>query len=207
MILNKDWQQCQTHVFWGEIAPAEHVVQIYETQEVFLDTLVDFVGNGVNAGESVIVIATKEHLEALQERLSAHTLKVHSLISEMQYIPLEADETLSKFMVNGSPDEDRFIEVISDVLNNARKKNRQVRAFGEMVALLWADGNHAATVALEHMWNRFIERECFCLFCAYPKSGFTQDARTALRKICGSHSKLISGEVHHRNKLSYQEIA
>jgi hypothetical protein len=207
MVLNQDWQQCQTHIFWGEVAPNDHVVQIYETEEVFLNTLVDFIGNGVNAGDSVIVIATKEHLQALYERLSAYTLKVHSLISEGQYIPLDAAETLSKFMVDGYPDEQRFNEVVSGVLVKARNKNRQVRAFGEMVALLWAERNYSATVALEHMWNRFCARESFCLFCAYPKSGFTQDARTSLRKICGTHSKIISGEGHQRNKLSYQEIA
>ena len=86
MVLKKGWLECQTQDFWGEIAPSDHVLQIYENTEVFLDTLVDFVGNGINAGDSVIVIATREHLQAVNEKLAAHTLKVQSLISEGQYI-------------------------------------------------------------------------------------------------------------------------
>lgn len=30
------WQIAETSVFWGEIAPTEHVVQIYENDESFL---------------------------------------------------------------------------------------------------------------------------------------------------------------------------
>ena len=30
---------------------------------------------------------------------------------------------------------------------------RASSAFGEMVALLWAEGNHAAAIRLEELWN------------------------------------------------------
>jgi hypothetical protein len=207
MVLDKDWQECQTQAFWGEIAPADHVLQIYDNTEVFLDTLVDFVGNGINAGDSVIVIATKEHLQAVHQKLSAHTLKMQSLISEGQYIPLDAKECLAKFMVNGWPDELLFRELVSGVMLKARQKNRQVRAFGEMVALLWEQGECEATVALEKMWNSFCANQAFCLFCAYPKSGFAGDPFTSVHDICCAHSKVISGDNHRRNKLSYQTLS
>lgn len=207
MVSDKDWLECQTHNFWGEIAPAEHVLQIYENTEVFLNTLVDFVGNGINAGDSVIVIATKEHLQAIHEKLAAHALKMQSLISEGKYIPMDANESLARFMVNGWPDDQLFEEFVSGVMTKARHKNRQVRAFGEMVALLCEQGNYGATVALEHMWNSFCARETFCLFCAYPKSCFAGDPDESLQDIFCSHSKLISGENHRRNKLSYQTLA
>lgn len=31
----KDWEKTNMQVFWGEIAPCDHVVQIYENDEVF----------------------------------------------------------------------------------------------------------------------------------------------------------------------------
>jgi hypothetical protein len=65
-----------------------------------------------------------------------------------------------------------------------------------MVAILWAKGQVGATVRLEQLWNKFCQRESFCLFCAYPQSGFTQDASESLGHICSAHSKVIaSGEV------------
>src|SRR6202022_722238 len=103
-----DWHQSRTDIFWGEIAPCDHVVQIYENDGVFLDALAGFTGCGINAGECVIVIATQAHLNSLEKRLKSFGIHVNSLIEDDRYIPLNAEETLSKFMVNGWPDETLF---------------------------------------------------------------------------------------------------
>jgi NAD(P)H-hydrate repair Nnr-like enzyme with NAD(P)H-hydrate epimerase domain len=52
----------KSEIFWGEIAPCDHVLQIYEDDDIFLDALTGFVGGGINAGDAVIVIATATHL-------------------------------------------------------------------------------------------------------------------------------------------------
>jgi hypothetical protein len=201
-----DWQRSKTQVFWGEIAPCDHVVQIYENDEVFIDMLAGFVADGINADNSVIVIATGNHLNAVEARLWSLGLHVDKLIAGDQYIPLDAKETLSQFMVDGWPDEDRFVSVVSRLIVRARKNNRQVRAFGEMVAILWAQGHNGATVQLEHLWNRFCEKETFCLFCAYPKSGFTQDANDSLMHICGTHTKIITNSEVSLTEILYQDV-
>jgi hypothetical protein len=197
--LPSDWSQTTSLAFWGEIAPCEHVVQIYENDEVFLDLLHGFVNGGVNVGECVIVIATSAHLTALNKRLEDSGHDVTDLVTRSAYMPLDADETLSKFMVNNWPDENLFNHVISEVIEKARDKGRKVRAFGEMVAILWANGKVGATVRLEHLWNKFCENEAFCLFCAYPKSGFTQDASESVVHICGAHSKMVAGVGNGKN--------
>ncbi len=43
-INNNDWTVASEQIFWGEIAPCDHVVQIYENDEAFLDMLKGFVG-------------------------------------------------------------------------------------------------------------------------------------------------------------------
>src|SRR5678815_2022238 len=58
-----------TEVFWGEIAPCEHLLQIYPDDDGFIATLTDFVTAGLTAGEGVIVLGTSEHLHALEDRL------------------------------------------------------------------------------------------------------------------------------------------
>ena len=47
---------------------------------------------------------------------------------------------------------------------------RRLRAFGEMVALLAADGMADAAVRLEELWNRLAATHHFSLLCAYPTS-------------------------------------
>lgn len=203
-LANSNWNRTETDIFWGEIAPCDHVVQIYENDNVFLDALAGFVGGGINAGECVIVIATVAHLDALENRLTSFGIKVDTLINDDRYIPLNAEETLAKFMVNGWPDEDLFMKTVSDLMNRAGCRNRRVRAFGEMVAILWAQGNSGATVNLEHLWNKFCAKQSFSLFCAYPKSGFTQDINESILSICGCHSKMIDGSQPSLTQVLYK---
>lgn len=202
---NNGWEKSSLQVFWGEIAPCDHVVQIYENDKVFLDSLEGFVGSGIMEGESVIIIATAEHLLALEERLRKQGFDLKDLIAAERYFGLEAKETLEKFMVNGWPDEKLFFQCIPSLINRAQKNNRKVRAFGEMVALLWQQGLNGATVQLENLWNKLHKNADFTLFCAYPKVGFTQDINTSIDIICSTHSKIIEGspkpstEIHYKN--------
>lgn len=202
-----DWKKTPGNVFWAEIAPCDHVVQIYESDDMFLDTLFYFIEGGINSDECVIVIATAPHLASLNTRLEQHGYDVSDITNRNLYIPLDAELTLSKFMVNDWPDETLFMDLVSDLINIAKKENRQVRAFGEMVAVLWAKGQVGATVRLEHLWNKFCETEAFCLFCAYPQSGFTQDASDSLLHICSAHSKMVAtGKERGMNDIYYKPV-
>ncbi len=201
----EEWKQSNTQVFWGEIAPCNHLVQIYESDEVVLAALEGFVISGFETGESVVIIATQEHLEALQKRLVSKKINLEGFIKNNQYIPLNATSMLAMFMVNNWPDEGLFTETVRSLVSKARgSSNRPVRAYGEMVALLWAQGHNGATVQLEHLWNKFCATEIFCLFCAYLKSGFTQDVDVSIQHICSSHSKMIAGDVLSSTEVFYK---
>lgn len=186
-----DLQGNTSEVFWGEISPCEHMVQIYQEDKAFLDALEGFVAGGVRGGEGVVVIATPAHLRSLEERLSAANVDVQLATLEDRYIALSAERTLASFMIDGWPDEYLFERVVTDLLRRAGKGGRSVRAFGEMVALLWADGHNGATVRLEHLWHRMCQERGFSLFCAYPRIGFTQDAESSIKEICAAHSKVV----------------
>lgn len=183
--------------FWGEVSPTDHLVQIYEHEASFLAALQGFVVEGVRAGDGVVVIATAIHRDALDERLALLGCDVESLRQSGQYIVLDAQETLDRFMVAGWPDEARFGATIAGLLERASAGHtRPVRAFGEMVALLWAQGHCGATVRLEHLWHRICESERLALLCAYPRSGFTTDVAASIRQICDAHSHVVE-----RNRL------
>jgi len=177
--------------FWGEIAPCEHLLQIYTGDDIFLDSLEGFVGGGIQKGDGVIVIATPAHLNALNQKLTARGFNLQTARERDQYIPLDTEECLARFMVKGWPDDKLFEQFIGELLARAGKNARRVRAFGEMVAVLWAAGRAGATHRLEELWQELCQKEGLSLFCAYPKSGFPQDADTSIREICAAHSKMI----------------
>jgi hypothetical protein len=94
-------------------------------------------------------------------------------------------------MVNGWPDGRRFSSLITGVLKRASENGRKVRAFGEMVALMWAKGQCGATVRLEQIRAHLCQRESLPLFCAYPMGGFTEDASESIARVCATHSKIL----------------
>lgn len=175
----------------GKNVSCGHVVQFYNDDTAFLDSLSGFIAEGLNAGESVIIIATASHRVSLEFRLRALGFHVPDLVRDDRYIAADAGETLAKFMVDGKLDERVFKQLASQLLARAQKKGRPVRAFGEMVAVLWAKGNKTATTRLEQLWNEFRRTEDFQLYCAYPSNGFDKDSALEIQEICSAHSKVI----------------
>ena len=182
-----------SEIFWGELPPSEHLVQLYEDEAVFLDTLEGFVTGGLRAGDAVIVIGTKQHLHDLNARIELRGQDPEAFQASGQLKELIAQEVLERFMVDGWPDEARFRSVVRELLTRARAKGRRVRAFGEMVAILWARGDQGATVRLEYLWHQLCNTDGFSLFCAYPRIGFTGDSTQSISELCDLHSQVIPG--------------
>ena len=176
---------------WGEIAPCEHLLQIYESDDAFVKTLGEFVAAGLSIGESTVVIATEAHREALERRLIARGFDVQDALDNGDLIVLDAAETLDSFIEAGWPDDDKFHTMIGEILDRARSRSENVRAFGEMVAILWGRGHIAATVRLENMWEKLCRERSFSLFCAYPKSCFNDNALKSLDDIHSLHSATV----------------
>jgi hypothetical protein len=63
-----------------------------------------------------------------------------------------------------------------------------VRVYGEMVALLWADGQVAAALELEDLWNELGRRLPFSLFCGYPEQAVAPAAVPGIGRL---HSAVV----------------
>jgi signal transduction histidine kinase len=176
-----------------------HVVQFYGEDGFLLDELSRFIGTALGAGEAAVVIATKEHRGGLDHRLNAWGLDTTAAVLQGRYIALDAADTLAKIMLAGQPDPALFIEVVGSVIAKALVavggEPRRIAAFGEMVALLWAEGRPEAAIHLEQLWNDLAQSHSFSLRCAYPMSSFYREEHgDLLLKICAEHSDVIPGE-------------
>src|ERR1051326_2885330 len=137
----------------GHKSDFEHLVQFYKTNEFLANSLSSFIGTGLDAGDACIILATKVHREDLEIRLRANGLDLATAQARGEYISLDAAETLAMLMVEGLPEPSRFVEVVGSLVMRATQGQRHVRIFGELVALLYMDGNHAAAIRLEELWN------------------------------------------------------
>jgi hypothetical protein len=179
--------------FWSPLKPGEHLVQCWQTEESLLAALEGFVSAGLREEEGVILIATAGHLHVVEKRLRKHWLDIDRARWEGRYIPLLAQETLARFMgADGLPDEGRFNAMARKLLDRASAPERKVRFFGEMVGVLWAQGNIAGAIQLENVWDKFIHAHGVPLFCAYPRQLFGDD-KNALQGVQHLHSVVLPG--------------
>jgi PAS domain-containing protein len=145
------------------------------------------------------VIATKEHSSTFANRLAAAGQDLDTLRAQGRLVELNAAETLAKFLGDGWPDAARFQEVMGPVFTQAlaRASTPRVAAYGEMVALLCADGKHAAAVEVERLWNDLSEHHAFELLCSYPISVFSEAGQAeSLAAVCAAHERTMPTESH-----------
>ncbi|HEY2495785.1 MAG TPA: MEDS domain-containing protein [Candidatus Angelobacter sp.] len=175
-----------------------HAVQFYESDSALIETLGAHVGTALSSGDTVIVVATKPHRTALADELRLRKIDAASAIKSGRFICLDAAEILAKFMVGGGPDKKRFADTIGALVSGAEARTRQghrLVVYGEMVALLWAEGKRDATVRLEELWNELAQKHNFNLLCGYPVSAFTRlEHRQLFFNICGEHTHVNPAE-------------
>ena len=192
---------------WRVMSDSDHFVQFYEADSFLLNSLSGFIGKAITSGDAALVIATDAHRKSLDELLTSNGVDPAGARERGQYLALDAAETLAKFMENGSPEPQRFNQVIGNVIESVTDGRNNVRAFGEMVAILWAEGNYSAALKLEELWNALQKNYSFSLFCAYPMNGFSGERFVdQLSGVCTAHSRVIPAEsyaelVHHDDRL------
>lgn len=176
---------------WGPSRRGDHLVQLYSSRDEFLNALEAWVAGGLQMGEAVVVIATPPHRIQLELRLRSRLLEPLALQLDDRLLLLDAKDTLERFMRDGLPARDPFDELIDRLMERAGSDGRRVRAFGEMVVLLWREGNREAALRLEEFWNAACERHGLALLCSYPQAVFGADPGESIRRVCDAHTSLI----------------
>ncbi|MHB1951776.1 MAG: MEDS domain-containing protein [Acidiferrobacteraceae bacterium] len=167
----------------------DHAAQFYEGDELLGTRVAGFILEGLQTDAAVIVIATRSHRRLFETHLRAQGVDVAGARARRQLMMMDAEATLARLMVNGRLDRTRFARLAVDLIEKAHGRHAEVRAYGEMVALLWERGDVEATLALEEAWNELGKTHRFSLLCGYPMHHFGEPKNDeAFQKICAAHS-------------------
>lgn len=167
-----------------------HNVLFCENDLLLVDALARFIGGGLDSGCATFIIATASHRTTLEERLTQRGVHVDRCRQSGQYVAVDAADTLERFMTNGWPDEQRFEEAVERLFASVGGQYPDVRAYGEMVALLCADRKPEAALQVERLWNAFGRKHALSLLCAYPWDVVKRDVSpTQLHHICDQHAQ------------------
>jgi signal transduction histidine kinase len=192
-------------------APHDHTVQFYDSDEFLAERVADFVRDGLRNAETVILVATPEHRDLFCARLAAEGIDVAQERSLGHFTLLDASETLGTFMVGGMPDWELFNERMGSVIERCSRTGKGIRAYGEMVDLLWRSGQTQAALKLEELWNALAQTHSFSLLCGYVMNNFFRETDAGrFESVCSAHSHVRPTEayrLHTDSDTALREIA
>jgi len=179
---------------------AAHAVQFYDADDgVLIANVSRYLADGYAAGASLCMLATEPRRVSLFGALEGLGIDTARATDDGRLVGLDAEETLRSFMVDGLPDASRFEDTCGArtraLLEQAGSGG--LRAYGEMVDLLWRDGKTAAAVRLEQLWDELSARVGgFALFCSYGVDIFGEgfDPQAIEGVLCTHKSVVPSGD-------------
>ena len=171
-----------------------HVVQFYGHEEELADRVTGYLLGALQHDGVAVVIATAAHRRAFEGRLTRAGVDLAAAARAGTYRTLDAGDTVRALTTGGQLDRGAFDRVIGRLIADAGQGKRPVRAYGEMVALLWDAGLVNDAVQLEEMWGSLGLSHSFSLFCSYPARSVTGDGHLeAFAEVCRLHGSVVGG--------------
>jgi len=170
----------------------DHIVQVYQDDEFLAEAVGEYAGVGLRQDEAVVIIARPEHQRAFERELNRNGVDTMRAAERGQLKLLDAEQILAQVMRGGMPEWNSFHAVVGGVIAELRLQYRSVRTYGEMVDILWQDGERDAAIRLEEFWNELAKLQTFSLFCAYFMDNLDAGAYGGpLECVCKVHTHLI----------------
>lgn len=168
-----------------------HAVRFYEDDTSLCRIVSGFIAEGVAAEQPAILIATAAHNECILDNLRASGIDVAALEANNQLLMLDAREMLNAIMEDGLPHPEQFLDATTAALQRvAGNRSKTIRAYGEMVDLLWKEGKSAASIKLEMLWNKLAATHDFSLLCGYAMGNFYK--HVTVDDVCRHHTHRVS---------------
>jgi hypothetical protein len=190
---------------WDQVvagpAPGDHIVQLYQDQEFLNSAVCRYISTGLGNGEGIILFSTPARWDAVRPRLEAEGMDVHAAQERGQLTMFDADELLSRFMRGPMPDRPTFNAVVGDIIGQAHAGGSypKLRAWGEMVNVLWERGDVAGSMNLEDLFDQLNKVVDIVMFCSFLMDNFNGDIHEAMLPRLGmNHSHLIPVEDYAR---------
>lgn len=173
------------------LALTKHAVHIYRDDDELSAVVGGYLAEGLLAGDGVIAVATAPHREGITDALTEAGVDVAEARQAGRLLAMDPAELLGSFQVGDQLDPERFAAVVSGLLRRAAAGGRDVRVYGEMVAVLWEAGQPSLAIELERLWNGLDAQQPFQLLCGYPAQLMaSEETADAVGEVCRLHSDL-----------------
>jgi MEDS: MEthanogen/methylotroph, DcmR Sensory domain len=191
-----------------DASPHDHIVQLYQDHDFLKSAVCRYIGAGLANGDRIILFPTLTHWNAFRQRLETDGVNVQAARERRQLTVVDANEILPRFMRDAMPDPQVFNAVIGDVFRQACAGGsyQKLRAWGELVNVLWERGDVAASMNLEDLFDQLNKKIGIAMFCSYVMDNFNGDVHALMLPRLGTnHTHLIPVEDYVRLERAVAE--
>ena len=143
-----------------------HEAQFYDDVGFLAGRVAALFADALAASGAALGIARPTHRVAIEGALLACGVDVAAHRDRLVF--LDAETTLRAISVDGVPDRARFRAVVGEQIRQLRESRvGPVPIYGEMVDLLWVEGQPDAVRGLEQLWHELGLEQPFARLCGY----------------------------------------
>jgi hypothetical protein len=167
---------------------SEHALHVYSGDSGLATTVAAFLSPAFAEESAILSIGTRAHVAAIEQRLRTDGYDVDGALRHGRYLSMDAERIIPSLLRDGLPTSQTFDDLVGSRLRHLTASHGNVRAFGEIVSLLWRDGKRAAALRLEDLWNESLGYHPLSLVCGYSERVV---GRTPSERIVTAHTRLI----------------
>lgn len=166
-----------------------HDVQIYSDRNELAARVAAFFEGGLERGDGCLLLATAPSASRLVGAFAERGLDVEALQAERRLALGDAERIVDEICADGGPSGPALEAVVARLTDELRARSGRIRAYGELVDVLWHRGAWSESEQLEEHWSRLLERRRIDLLCAYHVDDpFARDLHLDLvPRVCRTH--------------------
>ncbi len=169
-----------------------HMVQVCQNVTSQAEILTRYIKEGLLNNEGVIVIARPSLRRTVLSKLDALGFDSQTIKNQGQVRFFDAEFLLSNILIDGVIEEQAFQKLVGIPIQAAQSKFGKVRAFGEMVDILWQRDLQDMAMQLEDLWEDLCTKQGLVFLCTYLLDNLDpNDYDNALEKIYKHHTHLV----------------
>ena len=178
------------------LSAGRHAAHVYVDSDSLCEVVARFAHEALLERKGLLLIARREHMKMIHERLAALGVDVEAKRASGQMQCHDAHQTLEYLMEGDAPNRIVFDGLVCDALALlAARRFTRIAAFGEMVDLLCAKGNAEAARTLERWWHELLEQYDVSLLCGYRANPLDPDDQAVVDLAIQTHAHMtVEGE-------------
>lgn len=179
----------------------DHIVQLYKEERDLVESVTRYALDALRYEHALLFFATRDHCHMFRAKLAEHGVRIDKAVAKGQVAFIAIEDIMTDFMRGAEPDDVVFERLVNAILDHAERDERfhHVHVFGEIVNVLWRDGNKTGTLLVEELWNRLRLKRPFTLYCGFQVNETpTELLHGPMRDVLHTHTSLLNSipDVH-----------